>query len=62
MAAKSKFTLDPRLITDKIVRVRRKEVMLDFHVAAVWCAHTGGQPCGKEQPRKVFKRLHYWIE
>ena len=56
MAAKSKFTLDPRLITDKIVRVRRKEVMLDFHVAELYGVPTREvNRAVKNNPEKFLK-------
>ena len=56
MAAKPKFSLDPSLITNKIVRVRRKEVMLDHHVAELYGVPTREvNRAVKNNPEKFLK-------
>lgn len=56
MAARSKFSLDPSLMTDKIVRVRRKEVMLDHHVAELYGVPTREvNRAVKNNPEKFLK-------
>ena len=56
MATKPKFSLDPSLITDKIVRVRRKEVMLDHHVAELYGVPTREvNRAVKNNPSKFLK-------
>ena len=56
MATEPKFSLDPRLITDKIVRVRRKEVMLDHHVAELYGVPTREvNRAVKNNPEKFLK-------
>ena len=36
MAAKQRMSLDQNAISGKIVRVRRKQVLLDYHVAELY--------------------------
>ena len=56
MASKSKFSLDPSLIADKIVRVRRKDVMLDYHVAELYSVPTREvNRAVKNNPKKFLK-------
>lgn len=56
MASKSKFSLDPSLIADKIVRVRRKDVMLDHHVAELYGVPTREvNRAVKNNPKKFLK-------
>ena len=56
MAAKPKFSLDPSLITNKIVRIRRKEVMLDHHVAELYGVPTREvNRAVKNNPEKFLK-------
>ena len=56
MAAKPKFSLDPSLITNKIVRLRRKEVMLDHHVAELYGVPTREvNRAVKNNPEKFLK-------
>ena len=45
MAAKNHISLDQNAISGKIVRVRRKQVLLDHHVAELYGGtHTGIKP------------------
>jgi len=61
MASKSKFSLDPSLIADKIVRVRRKDVMLDYHVAELYGVPTREvNRAVKNNPKKFL--MGYIIE
>ena len=56
MAAKPKFSFNPSLISDKIVRVRRKEVMLDHHVAELYGVPTREvNRAVKNNPEKFLK-------
>ena len=56
MASKPKFSFDPSLITGKIVRVRRKEVMLDHHVAELYGVPTREvNRAVKNNPEKFLK-------
>ena len=56
MAVKSKFSLDPSLIRDKIIRVRRKQVLLDHHVAELYGVPTREvNRAVKNNPEKFLK-------
>jgi len=56
MAAQSKYSLDPSLITDKIMRVRRKQVLLDHHVAELYGVPTREvNRAVKNNPEKFLK-------
>lgn len=56
MAPRPTFSLDPSLIKDKIVKVRRKEVMLDHHVAELYGVPTREvNRAVKNNPEKFLK-------
>ena len=56
MAPKPKFSLDTSLITNNIVRVRRKDVLLDHHVAELYGVPTREvNRAVKNNPEKFLK-------
>jgi len=61
MAAKNHIPLDQNAISGKIVRVRRKQVLLDHHVAELYGVPTREvNRAVKNNPEKFLKR--YVIE